>query len=592
MPEDGERSVLNRKKSQNVHYMSIPINRGSEGEIYDELHQQDGSHRRNLFDQPIGSFKGVNSLGRFASSLRRANSFMNIDVGPDKERTYLKDGQDALFDPYTLAPSADGRRLSHAVAGRGGLSLRPSMSELYDDGALFDEQDSITVPGTIFPQDEIASRRPTLSFQDLDGNIDPDAHSIILKKVENKDGKIVTLLAGQSTAPQTVFNSVNILIGIGLFALPLGLRYAGLIVGIPMLAIFAFTAFYTAELISRCQDEDPTMISYGDLGYAAFGSKGRAFISFLFTIDLLSSGVALMIIFGDSLNVLFPKYSVTFFKLVAFFAILPQTLAPLNVLSTFSLLGIVSTLGTVFCIAFCGLYKTSSPGSLVDIMSPPLWPQNMTNFGLAVGILSACWGGHAVFPNLKSDMRHPAKYRNCLKTTFAITASADISTAVLGILMFGVSVKDEVTKSLQLTPGYPRFIYVLISALMTLIPIAKTALTTRPINAVLDVTMGITTSQPGSDGSLPRSKRIISSFNGLLINAIIIGISILFPEFDKFIAFVGAGLCFTICGLLPCIFYMTICSETITSWEKIVCTIIILFSVVLSIFGVGAAIIA
>ncbi|CEP62729.1 Avt1p LALA0_S06e02388g [Lachancea lanzarotensis] len=591
MPEDGERSFLNRKKSQNVHYMSIPINRGSEGETYDEHHPQDGSHRRNLFDQPLGSFKGVNSLGRFASSLRRANSFMNIDVGPDKERTFFKDGQDALFDPYTLAPSVDGRRLSHAVAGRGGLSVRPSMSELYDDSALFDDQDSITVPGVSFPNDAATSRRPTLGFQDFDGSIDPDAHSVVLKKVETKDGKVVTLLAGQSTGPQTVFNSVNILIGIGIFALPLGLRYAGLIFGVPMLAIFAYTAFHTAELISRCQDEDPTMISYGDLGYATFGSRGRAFISFLFTIDLLASGVALMIIFGDSLNMLFPKYSVTFFKLIAFFAVMPQTLAPLNVLSTFSLLGILSTLGTVFCIAFCGLYKSSSPGSLLETMSPPLWPQNMTNFGLAVGILSACWGGHAVFPNLKSDMRHPAKYRNCLVTTFAITASADISTAVLGVLMFGVSVKDEVTKSLQLTPGYPRFIYVLISVLMTLIPIAKTALTTRPINAVLDVAMGITV-QPESDDSLLRSKRIISSFNGLLINAVIIGISILFPDFDKFIAFVGAGLCFTICGLLPCIFYMSICSETITTWEKITCTVIIIFSAVLSVLGVGAAILA
>ncbi|SCU82744.1 LAME_0C02674g1_1 [Lachancea meyersii CBS 8951] len=589
MPENGDGSLLKGRKSQNVHYMSIPINRVSEGEYSDEQSHGDSFHRRNLFDQPLGSFKGVNSLGRFASSLRRANSFMNIDVGSDKERTYFKDGQDALFDPYTLAPAADGRRLSHAVIRRGDISVRPSMGDLYDEGALYDEPESIIAPEIT---EQAGSRRPTLSFQDLERTTDPDTHSIMLKQVETKDGKVVTLLAGQSTGPQTVFNSVNILIGIGLFALPLGLRYAGLVLGIPLLATFAFATFHTAELLSRCQDVDPTMISYGDLAYAAFGSKGRAFISFLFTLDLLGSGVALMIIFGDSLNALFPKYSVTFFKVLAFFAITPQAFVPLSVLSNFSLVGIVSTLGTVVCIAFCGLYKTTAPGSLLETMSPPLWPENMTNFCLSIGLLSACWGGHAVFPNLKSDMRHPAKYKKCLITTYSITATADISTALLGIFMFGMGVKDEVTKSLQLTEGYPRFIYVLISILMTLIPVAKAPLNARPINSVLDVMMRVSTSQTNAHGGVPRSNRIISSLNGLLINFFMVAISIIFPDFDKFIAFLGAGLCFAICSILPCIFYMSICSDTIKPWEKVSCIVIIIISTVLSVMGVGAAILA
>ena len=113
-----------------------------------------------------------------------------------------------------------------------------------------------------------------------------DVDSMVIKQVEGKDGTVVTLLAGQSTAPQTIFNSINVLIGIGLLALPLGMKYAGWIPGLIMLSIFAFGTFCTAELLSRCLDTDPTLISYADLGYAAFGSRGRAFISALFTVDL------------------------------------------------------------------------------------------------------------------------------------------------------------------------------------------------------------------------------------------------------------------------------------------------------------------
>ena len=45
---------------------------------------------------------------------------------------------------------------------------------------------------------------------------------------------MVTVLAGQSTAPQTIFNSVNVLIGVGLLALPVGLMKAGWVYGIPI----------------------------------------------------------------------------------------------------------------------------------------------------------------------------------------------------------------------------------------------------------------------------------------------------------------------------------------------------------------------
>ncbi|SCU96925.1 LANO_0E14730g1_1 [Lachancea nothofagi CBS 11611] len=599
MPLEGENSRLKTRDSQNVHYMSIPIKRASVSSYSDDQMHAENTYRRHLLDQPIGSFKGVNSLGRFASSLRRANSFMNIEVGTEKERTYFKDGQDALFDPYTLAPSADGRRISVAVTSRGGVSVRPSMGDLYispnsraDGSALYDDQESFSAVGSVASNEQGSLRRPTLCFQDLNNATDPDSHSIMLKQVEMKNGQVVTLLAGQSTAPQTIFNAVNVLIGIGLFALPLGLRFAGCVIGILLLALFAASTFCSAELLSRCQDVDPTMISYGDLAYATFGPKGRALISILFTLDLLGSGVALIIIFGDSLNALFPQYSVTFFKVIAFFAVTPQACMPLSIQSNFSLLGIMCTLGTVFSIAFCGLYKTTSPGSLLDPVFPPMWPESFKGLCLSIGLLSACWGGHAVFPNLKSDMRHPGKFKKCLVTTYSITTTADISTALFGVFMFGINVRDEVTKSIQLTEGYPQIVYVLISVLMTLIPIAKAPLSARPIASVMDSATGASPKEDDDAEGRSGSKRIIRTFNGIFVNMVMVIISILLPQFDKFIAFLGAGLCFAICLILPCIFYMSICAKTVKRWEKIACVVTIIVSTIFSILGVGAAVIS
>jgi len=65
--------------------------------------------------------------------------------------------------------------------------------------------------------------------QQVSGSTDPDKERepLLVKQVEEDDGRIVNVVVGQSTLPQTIFNSVNVLIGVGLLALPLAMRYSG-----------------------------------------------------------------------------------------------------------------------------------------------------------------------------------------------------------------------------------------------------------------------------------------------------------------------------------------------------------------------------
>ena len=225
-------------------------------------------------------------------------------------------------------------------------------------------------------------------------------------------------------------------------------------------------------------------------------------------------------------------------------------------------------------------------------MDTHLWPSDFKSFCLSIGLLSACWGGHAVFPNLKTDMRHPTKFKECLKTTYKITSITDIGTAVIGFLMFGNLVKDEVTKNVLLLKGYPNFVYVLISALMTVIPIAKTPLNARPIISVLDVLFNVQAAESKYTGKKLSLAKLLNWFNCIFVNFLFVTIAIIFPAFDRIIAFLGAGLCFMICLILPCLFYLRICATTIKPWERIACYFTICISIVLSVLGVGAAILS
>lgn len=109
------------------------------------------------------------------------------------------------------------------------------------------------------------------------------------------------MIVGQSTLPQTIFNSVNVLVGVGLLALPLSMKYAGWIPGLVFLVFAALSTAYTARLLAKCADVDSSLITFADLAYVSFGNLARIFTSIIFFLELLAACLALVIIFADTM---------------------------------------------------------------------------------------------------------------------------------------------------------------------------------------------------------------------------------------------------------------------------------------------------
>ncbi|ODQ81308.1 hypothetical protein BABINDRAFT_34347 [Babjeviella inositovora NRRL Y-12698] len=543
--------------------------------------------RRDLIlNQPIGSFKGPNTLGRFALSYSRAQSFRSIDPSYATRRSFFVEDDDEIFDPNTLAPATRGARLSTLIHD----FRRPYgavESDEEDSDSVFDDTRSFASFRNTYSTAAQGRLHPARSHISL-----VESTPLVLKHVEDAEGKVHTVIAGQSTKPQTVFNSVNVLIGVGLLALPLGMRYTGWAMGGFILTVCCAVTFWSAGLLGYCMDTDQTLMTYADLGYASFGSRGRLLISFLFSLDLLGSCVALIILFSDSLNALFPQFSVTQWKLIGFVVLTPFSFLPLNVLSIFSLLGITCTISVVVLTFFCGLFKPETPGSLVEFAPLNMWPDTGLDFLLGVAILMAPFGGHAIFPNLKADMRHPHKFQSSLKITYGITYVTDFSMAVIGYLMFGTKVGNEVTNSLLLTGGYPAYIYYLISGLVSMVPFAKLPLNVNPIVNVLEVVLGCDktavreqqASQKVSGLGLPLWCNVLL-LNALVVtvNLLVVLIAIVMPDFDRVIGLMGASLCFLICLILPTCFYLRLCGDKIGGAERVCCYVCIGVSVVLGV---------
>ena len=175
-----------------------------------------------------------------------------------------------------------------------------------------------------------------------DGELPP----ILVKEVE-EDGKIILTVEGQSTLPQTIFNSINVLIGVGLLSLPMGIKYAGWICGMIILFLCAAVTSWTARLLARCMDLDPIVITFSDLAFISFGHRARLATSILFTMELLAACVALIVLFADSLDLLFPGLlSVTEWKVLCSIIMIPLNFLPLRFLSFTSIIGILCCFGS------------------------------------------------------------------------------------------------------------------------------------------------------------------------------------------------------------------------------------------------------
>jgi vesicular inhibitory amino acid transporter len=199
---------------------------------------------------------------------------------------------------------------------------------------------------------------------------------------------------GTSTYAQTIFNSVNILMGIAILSVPYAFMMVGWITGFAMLFMCSILTSYTARTLARCMDADTGMYTYGDVGEKAFGRKGKIFICAIFMTELYAACVALVVLAGDSLKALFPEHDLILLKFIIFCVVTPTTwFRSTKWLSIGSLIGVFSLFFLGFSIVVNGFIRTEQPGSITAPMETRLWPRSFPELCMSFGLLMAGFTG-------------------------------------------------------------------------------------------------------------------------------------------------------------------------------------------------------
>lgn len=508
---------------------------------------------------------GPNSINNFASSYTRAQSYVGLSLLEDAD---AQDDVSPCLSPVLPIHRSDGTR-------DGYFADQPRSSPNPTQG--YDHLDTYNFPNA----------------QRINENTPLDQRDASRRSLRSASGSIYSIgHAGKSTAAQTVFNSLNTLMGIAIFSLSFGFRLSGWVLGILILLFCSVTTNLTAKVLGAVLKKYPHLQTYGDIAHMYGGSRMQLLAIVTFTLDLTGAALSLILLFADSFKLLLPGFDIRFFKAVIVLITFFMSFMPLNVLSMVSLTGIMSTVSILVVIVTSGfIVDKGSNGSLLSPASTNLWPSSLLEALLSIGIFMAPWGGHPVFPELYKDMRHPKKYNTCCNITFMSCLKLDLLVAIVGYLMFGNTVEDSLTKSLMGNRDLPYFMNPLLCVFLGLLPISKMSLVVQPIISLYEnyFRMNDTSVLTYKHGRRYRpitTKKVIARvvFMGLLFI-----LSLVFTSFGKVVAFLGSAICCTICITLPLMFYAKFFAEELSTFEKLLIRLGVIVGFAGAVFGTYAS---
>mmetsp|Transcript_25214 Transcript_25214/g.42238 ORF Transcript_25214/g.42238 Transcript_25214/m.42238 type:complete len:490 (+) Transcript_25214:120-1589(+) len=371
---------------------------------------------------------------------------------------------------------------------------------------------------------------------------------------------------GDATFEQSLFNSVNILLGVGLLSVPYAIAEGGW-AALLVLLILGLTTNYTGKILIKCQESqcllpddslEPGCVplgSYEAVGEAAFGPLGRKIITSVLYTELIGTCGLFFILEGDHISVLLnsgPESKVMIMIASALVMVPTTWFRDLSGLSKLGFLGACASFGMLGVI----LYTFVSGGGLAGASPEAISSASLVHAGglpLTFGLLAFVFAGHAVFPNIYISMEDRSRYPELLQRTYVIVGATCAAVGVLGYLMYGDSVADEVTLNL------PAGALSTIALMLTVInPLAKFGLTMAPVVRGFDQQFGL----EGED----KAMQSIVGRTGLGFFALVLATSV--PDFALFMALLGSFLTLTVSIIFPSLCYLKIFGPGLSQQEK------------------------
>lgn len=266
-----------------------------------------------------------------------------------------------------------------------------------------------------------------------------------------------------------------------MLGLPYVLKSAGWFGGLVVYLGLGSVTWYTSILIGRALNGDPRpaaffddspykstllpgsstaarmrpfMTSFPQIARESFGDRGNIILSSVLYFELFSCLCIFLVTMGDHLVKLFPAVSKdTHMVIMTVVLTIPTALLRTpRLLSYLSMVGTFATVSVVLAVLLTALTEGDISKTVAETMGEVETPRvlwDSSGLPLALGLIAYTFSGHALVPSIYSSMDRPQDYEKMIDCTFLIVMTCCSIVAVSGFYMFGNTVQDQITLSLE-----------------------------------------------------------------------------------------------------------------------------------------------
>ncbi|KAI3920552.1 hypothetical protein MKW92_007998 [Papaver armeniacum] len=380
-----------------------------------------------------------------------------------------------------------------------------------------------------------------------------------------------------STSFTALLNMMGLLIGLGQLSTAYTLQTGGWASAFILCGLFMLGA-YTSHLLGLCLATDVRLRSYADIGYHAFGRKGRCIALFFVNMESFMALISFTISMTDHLTRALDGYRsfhISLFNLstaqsltvIAILVSIPsvwlRNLNSISFISTFGILLSFLICGVLFCTCFFGGIKANKPIQVFRI----------NNIFSVSGLYIFNIASHMAIPDVYRSMENPATFSTISYLSFGIVSTLYTVLAFLGAKMFGPEVSSQVTLSMPKNLVFTQI--ALWAAIIT--PMTKYCFFTVPMASEVERHL---------PAKMPLWKRtVIRGAAGSLFLLVILVLAITIPFFETVLGLTGSLVSIFVSVILPIAFYLRIFRKRISLASLVVHLTIIVICLVIGIIG-------
>jgi len=313
--------------------------------------------------------------------------------------------------------------------------------------------------GTVISSRYVPVRASEVMRLAEEGDVTSLEQPLLIRRQDEGEEDTALAQAGTATVLHSVFNVVNLFMGVGLLSLPYATKLGGWM-SLPALGIASMLFAFSAHLIVHCfQKVRGGGQSYAALGERAFGLRGRRLVTFCTLCDMFGGcSICLIVSCKQIEGLILPRLSVwgltasQLARIIGISAALPTVfIRSFRQIASVSMLGICCSFMVTLAVVLSAALDINREHSVSPSTQELPSHHNLSpSLPRSVGIFALSMAGHSALPSFRNSMKRPHMFHFVINVAFSIMLGFNLLVSAIGYWYWGDDVSEIIMQDIAL----------------------------------------------------------------------------------------------------------------------------------------------